>query len=87
MLVDGHKPSHWADALEALYDDPRTRDDMGRAAAVHAESFGWPRTAAITLESYHASVPSLLVPVSAVPGDLGPGVAVSGDLVPGVRDA
>lgn len=62
MLVDGHKPSHWADALEALYDDPRTRADMGRAAAVHAESFGWPRTAAITLESYHASIPSALVP-------------------------
>ena len=28
----------------------------GRAAALHAQSFGWQRTAAITLESYHAAV-------------------------------
>lgn len=56
LLIDGHKPSDWADALEALYDDPRTREDMGRAAAVHAESFGWQRTAAIALESYRQAV-------------------------------
>ena len=31
-----------------------TREDMGRVAATHAETFGWHRTAAITLESYHA---------------------------------
>jgi D-inositol-3-phosphate glycosyltransferase len=29
---------------------------MGLAAALHAESFGWQRTAAMTLESYHAAV-------------------------------
>ncbi|MCA4132452.1 D-inositol-3-phosphate glycosyltransferase [Arthrobacter sp. M4] len=56
LLVDGHNPSDWADALEALYDDPRTRDDMGHSAAVHAESFGWQRTAAITLESYQQAI-------------------------------
>lgn len=62
MLVDGHDPADWADAFEALYDDPQTRGDMGRAAAVHAEAFGWSRTAAITLDSYHASIGGLLVP-------------------------
>ena len=56
LLVDGHKAADWADVLEALYDDPATREDMGRAAALHAQSFGWQRTAAITLESYHAAV-------------------------------
>ncbi len=56
LLIEGHKASDWADALEALYDDPETRTDMGRAAAVQAQSFGWQRTAAITLESYQASV-------------------------------
>ena len=56
LLVDGHRAADWADALEALYDDPATREDMGRAAAVHAQSSGWQRTAAITLESYHAAV-------------------------------
>ncbi|GAB2710769.1 D-inositol-3-phosphate glycosyltransferase [Arthrobacter bambusae] len=61
ILVNGHDPSRWADVIEALYDDPRTREDMGRAAAVHAESFGWQRTAAITLESYHAAIGAVLV--------------------------
>jgi D-inositol-3-phosphate glycosyltransferase len=56
LLVDGHKAADWAEALEALYDDPATREDMGRAAAVQAQGFGWQRTAAITLESYHAAV-------------------------------
>jgi D-inositol-3-phosphate glycosyltransferase len=56
LLVDGHRAADWAEALEALYDDPATREDMGRAASVHAQSSGWQRTAAITLESYHAAV-------------------------------
>ncbi|GAA4028242.1 D-inositol-3-phosphate glycosyltransferase [Arthrobacter methylotrophus] len=61
ILVDGHNPSRWADAIEALYDDSRTREDMGRAAAVHAEAFGWQRTATIALESYHAAIGAVLV--------------------------
>ncbi|HAP91213.1 MAG TPA: D-inositol-3-phosphate glycosyltransferase, partial [Arthrobacter bacterium] len=56
LLVDGHHASDWADALEAMYDDPDTRADMGRAAAIRAENLGWNRTAAITLETYHAAV-------------------------------
>ncbi|MEN8581705.1 D-inositol-3-phosphate glycosyltransferase [Arthrobacter sp. KBS0703] len=56
LLVDGHRAADWADALEALYDDPVTREDMGRAASVHAENSGWQRTAAITMESYQAAV-------------------------------
>lgn len=60
LLVEGHSPADWADVLEALYDDPTTREDMGRAAALHAESFGWQRTAAITLDSYHAAVDQYL---------------------------
>lgn len=30
ILVDGHDPTDWADALEDLYDDVQTREDMGR---------------------------------------------------------
>ncbi len=56
LLVDGHHAKDWADALEALYDDPQTRADMGRAAAIRAENLGWNRTAAITLETYHTAV-------------------------------
>ncbi|GAA2848204.1 D-inositol-3-phosphate glycosyltransferase [Paenarthrobacter ilicis] len=62
ILVEGHHPSDWADALEDLYDDVQTREGMGRLAATHAESFGWQRTAAITLESYREAVGGLLVP-------------------------
>ena len=56
LLVEGHHARDWADALEALYDDPDTRADMGRAAAVRAENLGWNRTATITLETYHTAV-------------------------------
>ncbi|MCE3294118.1 MAG: D-inositol-3-phosphate glycosyltransferase, partial [Arthrobacter sp.] len=34
LLVDGHLPGDWADALEVLHDDPVRRQDMGRTAAV-----------------------------------------------------
>ncbi len=71
MLVDGHKAGDWADALEALYDDPETLADMGRAASVHAQDFGWQRTAAITLESYYSAATqyrgSLHVPAGHLP--------------------
>jgi D-inositol-3-phosphate glycosyltransferase len=52
MLIAGHKPEPWAATLEALYDDARTRQDMGRAASMYAQSFGWQRTAGLTLQSY-----------------------------------
>jgi D-inositol-3-phosphate glycosyltransferase len=56
LLVNGHHASDWADALEALHDDPDTRRNMGTAAAIHAANSGWQRTAAITLDSYHAAI-------------------------------
>ena len=55
MLVDGHHAADWADALEALHDDPVMRADMGRAAAVQAQSSGWQRAAAITPASYNTA--------------------------------
>ncbi|MFM9429192.1 D-inositol-3-phosphate glycosyltransferase [Arthrobacter sp. MP_2.3] len=71
LLVEGHRAADWADALEALYDDPATRADMGRAASLHAQEFGWQRTAAITLESYHTALSqyfgNLTIPVGHLP--------------------
>lgn len=52
LLVDGRDAHHWADALASLYDFPQTRTDMGRAASVYAESFGWAHTAELTTASY-----------------------------------
>jgi D-inositol-3-phosphate glycosyltransferase len=65
--VDGHHAKDWADALEAMYDDPDTRADMGRAASIRAENLGWNRTAAITLETYHAAVEEKLAGRPALP--------------------
>ncbi|MFI5084436.1 MAG: D-inositol-3-phosphate glycosyltransferase [Actinomycetales bacterium] len=52
LLVDGRAPEDWAAALESLYDFPQTRADLGRAASVYAEAFGWQHTAALTMASY-----------------------------------
>ncbi|WP_026555738.1 D-inositol-3-phosphate glycosyltransferase [Arthrobacter sp. 35W] len=52
LLVDGRDAHDWADALASLHDFPQTRTDMGRAASVYAESFGWQHTAELTTASY-----------------------------------
>ncbi len=52
LLVAGRDPEPWAAALESLYDFPQTREDMGRAASVYAETFGWQHTAELTIASY-----------------------------------
>ncbi|WP_125610282.1 D-inositol-3-phosphate glycosyltransferase [Specibacter cremeus] len=52
LLVEGRGTASWAEAIASLYDFPQTRVDMGRAASVYAESFGWDRTAAATMASY-----------------------------------
>ena len=52
LLVDGRTPRLWAEAIASLYDFPQTRTDMGRAASVYAEAFGWEHTALLTMSSY-----------------------------------
>lgn len=52
LLVEGRSARLWADALASLHDFGDTRADMGRAASVFAESFGWEDTAAQTILSY-----------------------------------
>jgi D-inositol-3-phosphate glycosyltransferase len=56
LLVDGRDPADWAAALESLHDSPQTRVDMGRAASVYAETFGWQHTAELTIASYDRSL-------------------------------
>jgi D-inositol-3-phosphate glycosyltransferase len=53
LLVAGHEPAAWADALAAVLDDPGERARMGADAAGHAARFSWDNTAAATLEAYH----------------------------------
>ncbi|MFQ4150028.1 D-inositol-3-phosphate glycosyltransferase [Arthrobacter sp. LAPM80] len=52
LLVEGRSPRLWAEAIASLHDFAATRADMGRAASVFAESFGWEKTAAQTVQSY-----------------------------------
>jgi len=52
LLVDGHDPCVWSDALTGVITD---RDRLGRwsrAAVLHASHFGWDATAAATLDVY-----------------------------------
>lgn len=56
LLVEGRSPRLWAEAIASLHDFPQTRIDMGRAASVFAESFGWENTAAHTMASYDLSL-------------------------------
>jgi D-inositol-3-phosphate glycosyltransferase len=71
LLVDGRAPRLWAEAIASLYDFPQTRTDMGRAASVYAEAFGWEHTALLTMSSYdlalatRRAVPAASYPKSA----------------------
>jgi D-inositol-3-phosphate glycosyltransferase len=52
LLVDGHSPLDWADALSAILDAPQERARLGANAAGHASRFSWSNTAAATLQAY-----------------------------------
>ncbi len=52
ILVDGHRAEDYAAVIERLLDDPRLLASFGSAAAEHAKSFGWSRTAERTVDAY-----------------------------------
>ncbi|GAB4099998.1 D-inositol-3-phosphate glycosyltransferase [Sinomonas halotolerans] len=56
FLVDSLEPADWAAVLEQLHDDPETRHDLGRAASIYAERFGWEQTAEATRAAYRAAL-------------------------------
>lgn len=45
LLVQGHRSSDWADAIQGLLRDPSRRAEFARAARTHAERFSWRHTA------------------------------------------
>jgi len=59
VLIDGHDEVDYARVLERLLLDPVETARLGAAAATHAQSFGWDRTAQQTLQAY-ASATALL---------------------------
>ncbi|MFT3872939.1 MAG: D-inositol-3-phosphate glycosyltransferase [Nocardioides sp.] len=52
VLVKGHDPRAWADALGRVLGDEQCAGQLAAAAPGHAASFSWERTAAATLEVY-----------------------------------
>ena len=52
LLVTGHEPEAWADALAAVLDHPDEMVRMGANSAAHASRFSWDNTAAATLRAY-----------------------------------
>lgn len=66
ILVDGHDPLDWADALSALLARPRWRRALSAGALTHAAAFGWDQTADATLDVYAAAMAELAARVTDV---------------------
>ncbi|MFJ7149366.1 D-inositol-3-phosphate glycosyltransferase [Streptomyces sp. NPDC100445] len=58
FLVRGHDPADYARVLRRFADDPDLSPRLGRAAARHAQSFGWDTAAAATADVYTAATQS-----------------------------
>ncbi|MBO1337467.1 D-inositol-3-phosphate glycosyltransferase [Streptomyces sp. VRA16 Mangrove soil] len=56
FLVDGHEPAAYARVLREFADHPHLVDNMGAAAARHAQSFGWGTAASATADVYTAAM-------------------------------
>jgi D-inositol-3-phosphate glycosyltransferase len=56
LLVEGHEPAAYAQAILGLLSDRRTASRMGRAAARHAVRFSWDATAAGIRDVYRELV-------------------------------
>ncbi|WP_085871093.1 MULTISPECIES: D-inositol-3-phosphate glycosyltransferase [unclassified Nocardioides] len=52
LLVDGHEPRAWADALRRVVEDDALRRRLETGALEHARQFSWERTADRMLEVY-----------------------------------
>lgn len=59
LLVDGHDPADWAQALRRFTISPRWRDQLSRDARTHAAAFGWQSTASNLMDVYAAAVANL----------------------------
>ena len=55
VLVRGHEPAAWADALGQLLDDDDLRIGMGETAVAHAATFSWAASAEQLEDVYAAA--------------------------------
>ncbi len=56
VLIEGHDPQHYADALGRLIREPRRRAALSAGAVQHAREFGWDATARGTLAVYEQAI-------------------------------
>lgn len=63
LLVDGHDPGAWADALRRVIEDDDLRVRLEAGALEQARTFSWERTAERTLEIYERARDDLKAPV------------------------
>lgn len=56
VLVDGHAPESWADALGGILDDDETRLRYASEAPIHAKNFSWEHTADKLLAVYDRAI-------------------------------
>lgn len=56
FLVPGHDPADYARVLRRFLDQPHLGEQLGEAAARHAQEFGWGRAAASTADVYSAAM-------------------------------
>ena len=56
VLVDGHDPHVWADAIEGVIDDPERATELSRRAVEHAAHFSWEATAERLAAVYDAAL-------------------------------
>ena len=59
VLVEGHEPASYAEAIARLVDEPGLRESMATAAVVHARGFAWEHTADQTLDVYRKATVAL----------------------------
>ena len=59
LLVQGHRPADYTDAIQRLIDDETARSVMGLAGIEQARSFGWHDTALRTLNAYRLAMVSM----------------------------
>lgn len=57
LLLDPDEPKTWADAIDAVINDPDRRQRLKAAGIVRAERFPWTATAAATLDVYRRVAP------------------------------
>lgn len=56
VLVDGHDPHVWANAIEGVLDDPDRRARLSRRAVERSQGFGWEATAERLAAVYEAAL-------------------------------